>query len=65
MTGARSRYPAVPLLCDRLAGSCVIVVDDLVRSADLEVVQFWRPLLLDFDYEQLNIFQKRVGVFHR
>lgn len=64
-TGDRAWFPAVPLLRDRMSASCVIVVDDLIRPVDLELVQSWRALLPDFEYEQLDTLHRRVGVFRR
>jgi cell division protein FtsB len=64
-TGKRPRYPAAPLLVPRMSSRAVIVVDDLIRPEDREVVQSWRGLLPDFDYEHLNTFQKHAGVFRR
>ncbi len=64
-TGRRPRYPAAPLLLPRMSSQAVIVVDDLIRPEDREVVQSWRAMLPDFDYEYLNTFQKHAGVFRR
>lgn len=64
-TGEHARFPAVPLLRERMSPSCVVVVDDLNRPGDLEVVQSWKALLPDFEFEQLETFQKGAGVFRR
>lgn len=40
--GSFSRYPAVPELIGFLAERAVIVVDDIVRDEDAEVVNSWR-----------------------
>lgn len=64
-TGDRARFPAVPLLRDRMSARCVIVVDDLSRPADLEVAQSWSALLPEFEFEQLDTLQKHAGVFRR
>ena len=37
----RARYPAVPLLLDRLSDGAVIVVDDYARAGEREVVRRW------------------------
>lgn len=37
----RSRYPAVPLLRDRLAPTCVIVLDDGLRVDEAWIAQEW------------------------
>lgn len=40
-TGPQARYPAVPLLRDRLAPDALVVLDDHHRSDEREVVQRW------------------------
>lgn len=54
-TGPRARYPMVPLLRDRLARTCTILVDDTARPGDADVVDRWRPLLPDFEFETLRL----------
>ena len=40
-TGTRARFPAYPLLSERLAPSALILVDDLQRSDERAVVDAW------------------------
>ncbi|WP_243060523.1 class I SAM-dependent methyltransferase [Nocardioides sp. SR21] len=54
-TGERARYPMVPLLKDKLADRCTILVDDTGRPSDADVVERWKPLLPDFDFEVLHL----------
>lgn len=54
-TGPRARYPMVPLLQDQLAARCTILVDDTDRPGDADVVERWRPLLPDFEFEVLRL----------
>jgi hypothetical protein len=54
-TGPRARYPMVPLLLDRLARRCTILVDDTARPGDADVVDRWRPLLPDFEFASLHL----------
>ena len=54
-TGERARYPMVPLLEDRLADRCTILVDDTGRPGDADVVERWRPFLPDFEFEVLHL----------
>lgn len=54
-TGPRARYPMVPLLRDRLAQRCTILVDDTARPGDADVVDRWRPLLPDFELATLHL----------
>jgi predicted O-methyltransferase YrrM len=41
-TGKLARYPALPVLLDRLAPDAAIVIDDGSRSDEREMVQRWR-----------------------
>lgn len=54
-TGPRARYPMVPLLRDRFAQRCTILVDDTARPGDADVVDRWRELAPDFTYEKLHL----------
>ena len=63
--GKNSRYPAVPLLRERLAPRCTILVDDLVREQDHDVVLSWRDQLPDFTLEEFRTFQKGAGALRR
>ena len=54
-TGPRARYPMVPLLRDRLARRCTILVDDTARPGDADVVERWRALLPDFEVATLHL----------
>lgn len=40
-TGPHARYPAMPLLAPYLVEGAAVVVDDMVRSDEREVVAFW------------------------
>lgn len=63
-TGPLARLPAVPVLRDRLAPQCTIVLDDVVRASEQEVAARWRVLLPDFTLEQLPL-QKVAARFRR
>ncbi|WP_296602167.1 class I SAM-dependent methyltransferase [Nocardioides sp.] len=54
-TGPSARYPMVPLLHDRLARRCTILVDDTNRPGDAGVVDRWRTLLPEFDVATLHL----------
>ncbi|HEU5036728.1 MAG TPA: class I SAM-dependent methyltransferase [Nocardioides sp.] len=54
-TGPRARYPMIPLLRDKLAHRCTILVDDTAREGDADVVERWRPFLPDFEFEKLHL----------
>ena len=63
-TGPLVRYPAVPLLKARLAPTATIVLDDLIRPGEKEVVARWRLQLPDFEVQLLPL-QKSAAVFRR
>lgn len=44
-TAERARYPAVPLLQRRLQHDCVIVLDDVNRDDEREILEAWKELL--------------------
>ena len=63
-TGPRPRYPAVPLLADRLSATCTILVDDVARAEDREVTDAWQVTLPDFTYDVLPL-RRGAAVLHR
>ena len=65
LTGPRARFPALPVLHDRLAPRCVVIMDDLNRDEDREVAEAWASLLPDFHLEIDQTFQKKVGLLRR
>lgn len=63
-TGPLVRFPAIPLLKERLAATATVVLDDLIRAGEKEVVARWRLQLPDFEVEELPL-QKAAAVFRR
>ncbi len=49
-----SRYPALPLLNDRLAEHCVIFLDDAAREDEQELVQSWLKESPEFRAEYIE-----------
>ena len=49
-----SRYPALPLLADRLAEHCTVFLDDAARDDEQELVQRWLAAYPDFQAEYIN-----------
>ncbi len=49
-----SRYPALPLLYDRLADQCVIFLDDAARDDEQEVVRQWLKMYPEFKAEYIE-----------
>lgn len=64
-TGPLARFPAVPLLRERFAERCLILMDDMQRTSDLDTAARWEPLLTDFDYRLETAYEKHLGVFDR
>ncbi|MBC9823780.1 class I SAM-dependent methyltransferase [Terrabacter sp. MAHUQ-38] len=63
-TGPLVRLPAVPLLKDRLAPRASVVLDDVVRAAEQEVMSRWAAILPDFTLTRLSL-QKDASRFRR
>jgi predicted O-methyltransferase YrrM len=51
-TGGPIRYPALPLLHDRLSPKCIVMVDDCHRSQEKQMVEHWTREFPDFEIEQ-------------
>ncbi len=50
-----SRYPALPLLHDKLANDCRIFLDDARRDDELEIVSLWQQQFDDCQFEYLDL----------
>lgn len=50
----RSRYPALPLLMDRLAPGCTIFLDDAARQDEQDIVALWRQAYPQLQYEYIR-----------
>ena len=53
-----SRYPALPLLFDKLSDSCVIFLDDATRNDEKEILAFWQR---DFPNLEHTFFETMRG----
>ena len=53
-TGKLARYPALPMLLDRLASDAAIVIDDGARPDEREMVQRWRAEVPGLTVRQLR-----------
>jgi len=47
----RSRYPALPLLFDRLTDDCVLFLDDAARPDEREIVALWLAEFPNLEHE--------------
>lgn len=63
-TGEQARYPAGPLLVDRLAANAIVVLDDAIRDDEQRMAKRWAPLLSDFARLNLPV-EKKAIVFYR
>lgn len=62
--GPQARYPLVPLLADRLADRCTILLDDMRRAEEGAVGKRWMAQLEGFRYSYLPL-TRGLGVFAR
>ena len=49
-----SRYPAIPLLHNRLSEQCAIFLDDAVREDEKEIVKLWLEAYPEFEFEYVE-----------
>jgi predicted O-methyltransferase YrrM len=50
-----SRYPALPLLFDKLADGCVVFMDDAARPDEREIVEMWRAAFPGIKHEYIDL----------
>ncbi|WP_051393104.1 class I SAM-dependent methyltransferase [Glycomyces arizonensis] len=53
-TGPQARYPALPLLADRLSESALVVLDDANRADERAIVQRWTEQFPQFESQRLR-----------
>ena len=49
-----SRYPALPVLYERLSSSCEIFLDDASRPDEKEIVKFWLDEYSDMEHQYIE-----------
>jgi predicted O-methyltransferase YrrM len=54
-TAKKARFPALPLLADRLSRRAIIVADDLVREDEQEIVADWLAAHREFSAEKVRL----------
>lgn len=59
-TGGLARFPAMPLLADRLSAGAVVVMDDAIREDEQQIAELWSPLLEGFDRQDLPVEKKAI-----
>jgi len=50
----KSRYPALPVLYEKLADQCKIIVDDYRRTDEIEIVEKWLDMYPEFQIQKLD-----------
>jgi hypothetical protein len=59
-----ARFPALPLLRERLSDRAVVVLDDLIRSDEQEIVSRWLTAYPELDDQRLKL-EKGVAILRR
>ncbi|MCW8851686.1 MAG: class I SAM-dependent methyltransferase [Gammaproteobacteria bacterium] len=49
-----SRYPALPVLSDRMAEHCIVFLDDAARDDEQELVSIWLQKHPEFSFEYID-----------
>jgi predicted O-methyltransferase YrrM len=62
--GEHARLPALPLLADRLHPDAVVVLDDLIRTDEQEVLAEWLATCPDFAAEKVSL-EKNAALLRR
>jgi len=58
---AQARWPALPALRDRLSGDSTVVLDDMIRRDEQEILEDWLLLYPGLAVERLD-FEKGAAV---
>jgi len=59
-----ARYPAFPATVTHLGSRCAIILDDIGRSGEQQVVYMWKQRV-DFDFEVKIVPVPNIGIFYR
>ncbi len=62
--GPHARFPAFPLLVDKLSPDAVVVLDDLIRPDEQEVLQRWLAARPDYHAERVSL-EKNAALLRR
>jgi predicted O-methyltransferase YrrM len=60
----QARWPALPALHDRLSTRAVVVLDDMIRRDEQEILDDWMGLFPEFGVERLD-FEKGAAIMRR
>jgi len=62
--GRHARLPALPLLDDHLNADAVVVLDDLIRTDEQEVLEEWQRMFPSYEVERVRL-EKNAAVLRR
>lgn len=63
-TNTHARFPALPLLLDKLSPTGAVLLDDLVRTDEQEVLESWLSSYPDLTAERIRL-EKHAALVHR
>jgi predicted O-methyltransferase YrrM len=63
-TQKNARFPALPLLIDKLSDSAVIILDDSARKEEKEIVRMWLKEYPEFEHQYIDS-EKGISVLRR
>lgn len=61
--GDRSRFPALPVLEQRISQTAMVLLDDTHRDGERKILDSWRMLFPEFDEEDNSV--SRLGILRR
>lgn len=61
---AQARWPALPVLADRLADGATVVLDDMIRRDEQDILEDWLAAFPGFSVERLD-FEKGAAILRR
>lgn len=63
-TNKNARYPALPMLIDRMSDNAVIILHDAHRPNEVEIIKTWKKQFPVFDCDVINI-EKGVAILRK
>lgn len=63
-TNAKARYPAMPMLAERLNDHAVVILHDAHRPSEHSILEKWKDEFFEFDVEIINT-EKGIAILRR
>lgn len=63
-TDKNARYPALPLLIDRLSDRAIVLMHDAFRASEMKILEQWKEQFPGFQYEVSNT-EKGIAILRR